>query len=48
MSKWNLVREYSGGKVADTVEGSYAMANSRRRELEKENGWDDIVIYQTF
>ena len=48
MSKWNLTREYSGGQVVDTVEGSIASALTRKRELEKKNdGWK-ILIRQTF
>jgi len=48
MQKWHLTREYFGGKVVDTVEGSYANALSRKKELEKMNdGWN-IIIRQTF
>ena len=48
MSKWNLTREYAGGEIVDTVDGSFANALSRKNELEKKNdGWK-IIIRQTF
>ena len=46
MGKWNLVREFAGGQIVDTIEGPYRVAEEKARKLEKANNWD-IVIYET-
>ena len=44
--KWNLVDEFAGGDVVDTVTGPYSLANRRARNIEKDTG-TKIIIYES-